>query len=429
MMKSLHSIKGVAAALSLCLLVLFIPVAQAYSPSETLVQVGNRVITGYDLDREMERIKSSFNAQGREPPKGDSLTYMAIDELVKKQLVLAESERVGLKVSDNQLDGALRQIAAQNNIDVRQLPDAIRAQGIDYERYLANLREQVAINQMQERVISRASTVSEEEVDQFLLANPQLETGKVKYSFWLATLPLTETSLDRRTELLEELNGYARAFGDGVMPQSDNIIDVRTGEDVSAANLPPQLANSLSRLKPGEVSAPFRSELGYHVTKLIGEKDDGELLHQNRFSQVIFLKQNYPSEEKIWQTVNTAVAQIESGTAFDIVAARYSDDPEVRQNFGDLGWMVADQFPDSFRQAVLSLKVGEVSKPIETSFSIHIIKITDERDLAQQDAVRENARLQVMAEGQQRAFNEWVNDLKDNAYILVLNPDIGDIYP
>jgi parvulin-like peptidyl-prolyl isomerase len=70
-----------------------------------------------------------------------------------------------------------------------------------------------------------------------------------------------------------------------------------------------------------------------------------------------------------------ARAEIESGKSFAEVAKKYSDDPAVAKNGGDLGPMLAESLSPAFAEATQALKAGQMSQPVLTNFGYHIIKL------------------------------------------------------
>ncbi len=71
--------------------------------------------------------------------------------------------------------------------------------------------------------------------------------------------------------------------------------------------------------------------------------------------------------------------EIMEGLPFDSAALRYSQDPSVSFNKGDLGWFTAFHMVYPFETGAYRLKVGEVSQPVRTQFGYHLIKLLDKR--------------------------------------------------
>jgi peptidyl-prolyl cis-trans isomerase SurA len=65
---------------------------------------------------------------------------------------------------------------------------------------------------------------------------------------------------------------------------------------------------------------------------------------------------------------------------FDSLASRYSEDPSVKTNYGDLGFFSGGRMVPEFEDACYSLKPGEYTKtPVRTQFGYHVIKVTGQR--------------------------------------------------
>jgi peptidyl-prolyl cis-trans isomerase C len=107
------------------------------------------------------------------------------------------------------------------------------------------------------------------------------------------------------------------------------------------------------------------------------------------------------------------------GGQFDKLAKEFSHDTGSKDNGGDLGWVpvgnIAGSYVKPFADAVLSLKKGEVSAPVESQFGWHIIQIKDERDLKL--PTMDELKPKLMQRLQQEAVKKYIADLRDKAKI------------
>lgn len=71
--------------------------------------------------------------------------------------------------------------------------------------------------------------------------------------------------------------------------------------------------------------------------------------------------------------------EAESGSDFNELAEKYSDDPSAKDNRGSLGYFSALQMVHQFEDAAYSLQIGEISDPVLTNFGYHIIKLDDRK--------------------------------------------------
>lgn len=81
-----------------------------------------------------------------------------------------------------------------------------------------------------------------------------------------------------------------------------------------------------------------------------------------------------------WTKINEIYKKVIAGTQpFSDLAVEYSEDPSAVKNGGDLGYFSAFRMVYPFESAAFSTPVGQVSKPIRTSFGYHIIQVVDKR--------------------------------------------------
>ncbi|MDD4746669.1 MAG: peptidylprolyl isomerase [Salinivirgaceae bacterium] len=69
--------------------------------------------------------------------------------------------------------------------------------------------------------------------------------------------------------------------------------------------------------------------------------------------------------------------KLEGGEDFAKIAIKYSNDPSVKQNFGELGYFSAMRMVYPFESAAYTTPVGGISDPIRTQFGYHILKVWD----------------------------------------------------
>ena len=75
-----------------------------------------------------------------------------------------------------------------------------------------------------------------------------------------------------------------------------------------------------------------------------------------------------------------AAAEAKAGEDFLAVATRYSDDPDKRNNGGDLGFNSPTTFVEPVRKAIATMKTkGEIVGPVESDFGFHVLKFVDRK--------------------------------------------------
>lgn len=74
---------------------------------------------------------------------------------------------------------------------------------------------------------------------------------------------------------------------------------------------------------------------------------------------------------------DSLLARIRAGEDFDMLAARFSDDPATKDKGGDIGTFGRGAMLEPFEQAVFASQVGDLGGPVKTEVGYHIFKVTE----------------------------------------------------
>jgi peptidyl-prolyl cis-trans isomerase C len=83
------------------------------------------------------------------------------------------------------------------------------------------------------------------------------------------------------------------------------------------------------------------------------------------------------------KTAEELLARLKKGESFEELAKKESKDPTSAAKGGDLGWQSAGSLDPAFAAAASALKKNELSKPVQSRYGWHIIKLTDRKDKRQ----------------------------------------------
>ncbi|MEL6152860.1 MAG: peptidylprolyl isomerase, partial [Bacteroidota bacterium] len=75
------------------------------------------------------------------------------------------------------------------------------------------------------------------------------------------------------------------------------------------------------------------------------------------------------------QQLQTLKTRIQNGESFEELAKKYSQDPGSAPQGGELGFWRLGELAPAYEEAALSLKLGEISAPVETQFGLHLIQL------------------------------------------------------
>jgi len=81
-------------------------------------------------------------------------------------------------------------------------------------------------------------------------------------------------------------------------------------------------------------------------------------------------------------------ADLQAGADFRELAVRHSAGPTALEG-GSLGWMEGQQVPTVFVEILQSMKAGDISRPLRTSSSIHIVKVDEMRSAVERSEINQ----------------------------------------
>ncbi|MDZ7685045.1 MAG: peptidylprolyl isomerase [Gammaproteobacteria bacterium] len=237
--------------------------------------VDDDIVLQSELDQRMRSVKAQLeNADRGQVPPDDVLQEQIIDRLIIESLQLQMAERAGVRISDEELNQALRGIAEQNNMTLPQFQQAIEADGISYVEMRDQVRREMAISRVQQGVMRNRIKISEQEIKDFLAS----EVGQVvtadEYRLAHILLPLPEdpSADDIRSvrsdaeEILQQIENEGADFQSLAVQESagQNALE---GGDLGwrkAVQLPTMFSDVAQQMEIGEVRGPIKSGSGFH---------------------------------------------------------------------------------------------------------------------------------------------------------------------
>lgn len=109
---------------------------------------------------------------------------------------------------------------------------------------------------------------------------------------------------------------------------------------------------------------------------------------------------------------------LRQGEPFAGIAKKYSLSPDAEQG-GDLGFFAKGEMPPEFESAVFGLAVGRLSDLVKSEYGYHVFFVEEKRKAAHLtlEEVRSEIREALLAEKKERAYQEWLRNLRSQAII------------
>ncbi|CCJ83917.1 peptidylprolyl isomerase SurA [Cronobacter dublinensis] len=396
--------------------------------------VNNGVVLESDVDGLMQSVKLNANQAGQQLPDDSTLRHQILERLIMDQIILQMGQKMGVKVSDEQLDQAIANIAKQNNMSLDQMRSRLAYDGLNYNTYRAQIRKEMIISEVRNNEVRRRVTILPQEVETLAeqVGNQNDASTELNLSHILIPLPENPTA-----DQVSEAEAQARSIIDQARNGGDfGKLAITYSADQQALKggqmgwgriqeLPSVFAQALSTAKKGDVIGPIRSGVGFHIIKVNDLRGQSQTVSVTEVHARHILLKPSPimTDQQARLKLEEIAADIKSGkTTFAQAAREFSQDPGSANQGGDLGWAAADVYDPAFRDALMNLSKGQMSTPVHSSFGWHLIELLDTRKSDRTDAAQKDRAYRMLFN---RKFSEevatWMQEQRASAYVKILS--------
>jgi peptidyl-prolyl cis-trans isomerase SurA len=402
----------------------------AHAATEMLDQVvaivDDDIIMASELRERLAGITRTLEARGAEMPPEEVLIRETLDRLILESIQVQKGMRVGVRISDAQLNAAMQRIAAQNGMTLEQFQSALEQSGQSYDEMREQVRREMTIQRVQQGHVNQRIEISEQEVDNFLATQEGQKMAQPEYRILHALLPLSpDISPTAEAEAEAYVNRLARRIRNGE-PFEQAVAAGRGPYTLSGGDLgwrklddlPSLFSDVAPTLDKGELADPIRSPSGLHLVMMADKRGGEQLVRQTRTRHILVKPSEILSDDAARDLVAGLKERALAGEEFGDLAREYSEDIGSAQEGGDLGWVNPGQMVPEFEQAMNATAVGEISDPVRSQFGWHIIAVEERRE---QDMTTEAVRAQAANYLHQRKYQEeldaWLRQIRDEAFV------------
>lgn len=390
--------------------------------------VDQTVITENELVDRIRMVTSQLEKQGTQLPPQNVLEKQILERLITDRLQIQYAAQTGLRVDDNQLDKTIERIAEQNKMDAATFRRALENDGISFRKFREDIRNEILLARLREREVENRITVSEAEIDN--LITTQSSSKDIQDEFDISHILIRapeEGSPDVLKKLRSKADEALKQLQDGASfaqvsagySDAPNALEGGALGWKTAAQIPALFLEALKAMQPGQLSQVLRSPNGFHILKLNNRRGGtSQLMVEQTHARHILIKlSEVVSESDAKHRMDGIKERLDNGKDFAEMARQYSEDASAASG-GDLGWVNPGDTVPQFESAMHALKPGEVSEPVRSPFGWHIIQVLERRkqDMTK-EAARMKARQEIRARKADEAYQDWVRELRDRAYV------------
>lgn len=404
-----------------------LPMLAAAANLDRVVAVVNKdVIVQSELDREVQRILSDLRRRGTATPPASEFQRQVLDHLVVRRLQMQLADVAGINIADDELNFALQNIAARNNLSLSQMREAVVADGGSFEEFRDEIRSEMRLTQLRQKEVIARINISDAEVERFLAEGGDTAAGRYRLAHILIAVPPDPTP-----DQLRSTEASAREVHEQLLAGADfasTAVAVSKGQQAleggdlgwrNADELPPPFVAAVRDLAPGGISDLIPSANGFHILKVLeSDAAGGRHVVEQTHVEHILVKGEEGREDEARARIESLRQRILAGEDFHELARTHSDDPGSAVKGGDLGWVSGQDVVPAFASAMQSLPEGELSPPVQSNFGFHLMRVLGRRSHDDTEAYRRaHARETLRARKAEEMTQAWLQRLRDEAYV------------
>ncbi len=403
---------------------------QMQSLDKIIAIVDDDIILQSDLKDRVNMVKNQ--SKGMRMPPDAILNNQVLERLIVESIQMQLADRSGMRISDEQLNQTIQNIAKQNGLSLKRFKQALEKDGVSYAQAREQIRRERLVSEVQRYRVGSKIQISDQDIDAFLKSSRGKSAAEEEYRLGhiLIQVP-SQTSRDQLKAAEKKANSLVKKLRKGA-DFSQTAISNSEGRNAlkggdlgwrKEGELPSLFADVVPSLNKGDISDPIRSASGFHIIKVTNKRGGtSKLVQQTRARHILVKQSEIRTEAEAKTLINKLYKQIKAGEDFAKLAKEFSEDPGSKVSGGDLNWINDGDMVPAFEKNMKAAKKGQVSKPFKSRFGWHILEVTDYRDKDLGEELQRNQARQLLYT---RRFEEelpiWLRQIRTEAYVEMKN--------
>lgn len=366
-------------------------------------------INGQDIsEKELEALTKSFQQQYLQYTNGDEtllnqsfIKNKALDMLVARTLLLQQAEKLGIALSDVQIEQMIAQqpsFQKDGQFSEELFANYLRSQGFpNSQSFIMNIRQDHALKNLTASV-SDYALVSKVDIKQIV----DLQTEK-------RTLHLASIKLD---DYKKNITVTAQEIEDYYNKNTQQFKQISSVDADYILVTPTMFGQKEVEINDADLQQAYQKFAEAEKAKV-----EPVIKH-------ILVTTDGKTDAEAKKLIDAAYAELNNGASFADVAKKYSDDTTSKNSGGQLAAYDKGLFGEEFDKTVSTLKTGEISKPVKTQFGYEVIQTQSPSiDIPSFESQKERLAAELKIAKTQNSFADAVNGLNE----MVVGSDSLDV--
>ena len=399
-------------------------VAQIEVLDQVVAIVDDDIVLASELQERVQGVRSNMETRGVEVPADDILIRETLDRLILDSIQLQLANRYGVRIPDQQLDEAMGRLARQNGLTLEQFRVALEQSGQSYAAAREGLRDDLAIQRVQQGNVMRNINISEQEIDNFLATEEGEAMTQPEYRVIQALLASNRSDDAATVSAKEDYVDQVLANIQAGTPFEQAVAAVEpysfSGGDLGwrkLGDIPSMFAEVVPTMSIGEIEK-VRSSSGFHLVYLADAVGGERLVKQTDVRHILIKPTEVLDETAAEALAGQLMERINAGEDFAALARQYSDDIGSAAEGGELGWTNPGQMVPEFEAAMAGAREGEVTEPFRSEFGWHILEVMGRRDKDFSSEIQRNQVANFIREQKyQEELDAWLRKIREEAFV------------
>lgn len=392
--------------------------------------VEDDVVLESELRREVVAIVQKLQASNTPMPPDYVIKKQVLEKMIIERLQRHLAEKTGVNLSEEMLTNSATDIAQRNNMTLEQFKQELLSQGMSYQAFLDNMRNEIIINQLRGKEIGERIKVTDREIEHYIETEDKGGEGIGQYHLGHILIAVKEgasadvikKAIDKAELLVKDLRG-GQDFSKTAMSVSDDDNALKGGDLGwrKKADVPTLFIDVINKMSAGEVSDPIRSPSGFHIIKMLEVKGVGaQMITKSKVRHILIKTNELVDDAEAQKRLYALKQRIADGDDFGTLARAHSDDKGSALKGGSLDWVGPDDLVKPFHEAMEKLAINEISDPVQTQFGWHLIQVLERES---KDNTTDFKKTQIRDIIRKRKIEEetelWLRRLRDESYVEI----------
>jgi len=312
-------------------ILLYCSALQAEYLDRIVAVVEDDVILDSELKEETAAIAAKLKAGNMMIPPDFILRKQVLERIIIDKLQRQLAARSGIKISEEALNAAVADIARQNGMDVPQFREQLRQQGMEYQKFVDSVRNEIIINQLRSREIGGRIRVTDREVEHYLETHGDPGIEKIQYHLGHILIAIPEgasaTSIQKASKKAQRVVRELREgkdFKETAISVSDGAQALQGG-DLGwryIGQVPTIFVDIVKNMQEGQISDPIRSPSGFHVIKILDMKGAAgkHVVTQTKVRHILIKTNELIDDAEAKKRLLRLRERIAAGESFEVLA-------------------------------------------------------------------------------------------------------------